>query len=264
MRLSKENYNSTILMLKRYDYNKEKDNEDYRIIERVKLLLEPKSRYIFEEEFRKKRNKWDIAYELCISERSYQRLRKELIYKTFQEIKNIKANNKEIWKEIKGTNGIYQVSNYGNIRSFKYRKWKILKPYLMKNGYLGTSIEIKGKRKWFKIHQLVAKEFISNPNNYTQINHKDENKTNNSVSNLEWCDSKYNMNYGNVKRKISIANGKKVAQYYNQKLIGVFDSARDAARKNNISLSVITRHCRGETKRVHKITWRYLDKNGSI
>lgn len=121
---------------------------------------------------------------------------------------------KEIWKDINGYEGIYQISNLGNVKSLdRYvnsaiknnskvkRKGQLLKPKL-NQGYYEVSLIVGNNRKWFKVHRLVAEAFIPNPNNYPQINHKDEIKTNNRVDNLEWCDAKYNCNYGTRNSKI--------------------------------------------------------------
>ena len=104
----------------------------------------------------------------------------------------------EIYKTIEGHPN-YEISNLGNIRN------KITKKYrtnvLNNKGYY--DIQLDGKD--YKVHRLVAKAFIPNPNNYKEINHKDENPKNNCVNNLEWCDRKYNCNYGTRNNKISIA-----------------------------------------------------------
>lgn len=121
---------------------------------------------------------------------------------------------KEIWKDIPNFEGLYQVSNLGNVKTLdKYvnsgiknnskvkRIGKILKQY-NKGGYLQVSLRKNYKRYYFGIHRLVAMAFIPNPNNYPQVNHKDENKLNNCVENLEWCTAQYNCNYGNRNKKI--------------------------------------------------------------
>lgn len=112
---------------------------------------------------------------------------------------------KEIWKDIKGYEGLYQVSNLGRIKSV--RKKIIKSPSLAGRGYYRLTLCNNGKNKSFYIHRLVAQAFISNPNNLSQVNHKDENKLNNCVDNLEWTDCKSNINYGlhNVRRYISTA-----------------------------------------------------------
>lgn len=112
---------------------------------------------------------------------------------------------KEEWKEIKGFDGFYEISNLGNIRSlYKYdvnKKKYILRehPLLLKKindrGYLKLNLSMNGKRHLRYIHRLVAEAFIPNPNNYKEVNHIDSNPSNNNVFNLEWCDRKYNLDY---------------------------------------------------------------------
>ena len=115
---------------------------------------------------------------------------------------------KEEWRDIKGYEGKYQVSNLGRVKSLNYRrtgKEEILTNTPNEKGYLYLFLYKKGKRKPYYIHRLVTDAFIVNPNNYEEVNHKDEDKTNNNVDNLEWCSRKYNMNYGTRKLKQSIA-----------------------------------------------------------
>ena len=106
---------------------------------------------------------------------------------------------KEKWKEIKGYEGKYWISNYGRLKN----KEQIMKPMASTNGYLIACLWKNNIQKKIVLHRLVAEAFIPNPENKPQINHKDENKENNKVDNLEWCTHKYNMNYGSVKQKIS-------------------------------------------------------------
>ena len=127
----------------------------------------------------------------------------------------------EEWRPIEGYEGLYEVSNTGQVRSFdryvKYsngrihlHKGKVLSPIKDKDGYLQVNLCYNGKIHQIKIHRLVAQAFLSNPDNLLYVNHKDEVKTNNSVDNLEWCDVKYNNNYGSRKdkaRDTAIKNG---------------------------------------------------------
>ena len=120
---------------------------------------------------------------------------------------------KEIWKDIKGYEGYYQISSLGRVKSLNrtkkhsYNSIALLKEKYLKpqsaNGYKFVRL-CKGNNVKMKIvHRLVAEAFIPNPNNYKEINHKDENKSNNNISNLEWCTHKYNINYGTRNERVS-------------------------------------------------------------
>lgn len=116
----------------------------------------------------------------------------------------MRDTSEEQWRPIEGYERMYEVSNLGRVRSSDsynrlgrlHLKGRILRPKIEPNGYLRATLFKEGKRKVFMIHRLVAQAFIPNPEGLPQINHIDEDKTNNRVENLEWCDGKYNMNYG--------------------------------------------------------------------
>lgn len=122
-----------------------------------------------------------------------------------------------MWKDIEGYEGIYQVSNFGRIKSLSRKRIdrnqilpeKILLQRIKENGYCVVSLSKNGKEKKMLVHRLVAQAFISNQNNYKEVNHKDENKLNNNVNNLEYCTRKYNCNYGIRNKK----HYRKVKQY---------------------------------------------------
>ena len=126
----------------------------------------------------------------------------------------------EEWRPIVGYEGLYEVSSYGRVRSldmyvkarygnYRLHKGKVLSPG-EKNGYLFVNLSCNGKHNTITVHRLVAQVFLPNPDNLPEVNHKDEDKTNNNADNLEWCDRKYNINYGSRKDKVKdtkIKNG---------------------------------------------------------
>lgn len=104
----------------------------------------------------------------------------------------------EIWKDIPNYENLYQISNRGRVKSLhnRHKNKKYLKPCPTSKGYMSVSLCKNHTQKSFHIHRLVAENFIPNPNNYPCINHIDENKENNDISNLEWCTYQYNNTYG--------------------------------------------------------------------
>ena len=115
---------------------------------------------------------------------------------------------KEIWKDIEGYEGLYQISNLGRVKSFPRKgthttKERIIKFAKSNKGYLIAILKNNDVQKAFSVHRLVAKAFIPNPNNLPQVNHKDENKENNNVNNLEWCNNWYNSHYGTRLHRIA-------------------------------------------------------------
>ena len=118
----------------------------------------------------------------------------------------------EIWKNIEGYEGLYMVSSLGRVKTLvgRYKGVTILKESQKKNGYHSVVLYKNKKPCTYLVHRLVAQAFIPNPNNLPQVNHKDENPSNNCVANLEWCSVNYNINYGNGNHKRSLAQkGKK-------------------------------------------------------
>ena len=169
----------------------------------------------------------------------------------------------EIWKDVVGYEGLYQVSNFGRVKSLdrydkigrKY-KGKIIKQVLMKNGYLGLNLCVGGSCKTFYAHRIVASAFLDNPQNLPQINHKDENKQNNFVDNLEWCDSTYNNNYGTARER---ANIKKYIPVYCIELNKRYDSMKQAGEEMGVPRGNIGKACRGVNKSSAGYHWRYAD-----
>lgn len=139
----------------------------------------------------------------------------------------------EVWKRVEGYTR-YEVSNYGRVRNFFTKEQKALRK--TKTGYMITDLKENGSKKTAYVHRLVAQAFIPNPNNKPQINHKDENKDNNFVSNLEWCTIEYNNQYGNhinnIRKTQAEKVGKKVAQIdvKTNKIINIFDTLSEASK----------------------------------
>ena len=194
----------------------------------------------------------------------------------------------EIWKDIEGYEGYYQVSNLGRVKSLGFDKWhkgKVLKQsFDGKGNYLFVGLHKNGKTKQRNVHRLVAETFIPNPDNLPCVNHINEVKTDNRAINLEWCTIEYNSNYGNAKknmidsrrknndqeeinRKIketkrkngSLSCEKPVAQYtMGGTLVSTYDSATDAERKTGISRGGIQRCCIGKYSQAKGFIWRYI------
>ena len=158
----------------------------------------------------------------------------------------------EQWLDIIGYEG-YQVSNLGRVKSlgnYKTRKEKILKQCIDKDGYLQVQLCKNGKIKTFKVHRLVAQAFIPNPDNLPQVNHKDENKENNIVSNLEWCTQQYNSEYSFAKPILQIDKD-------TNEIIREWASARQVERELGIDDSSIIKCCKGKLKTARGSKWRY-------
>jgi hypothetical protein len=156
----------------------------------------------------------------------------------------------EIWKDIEGYEGLYQVSNLGNIKALgnggSNSKERILNPQKNNKCYLQVGLRKQGKRKFYLIHRLVAEAFINNPQNLPQINHKDEDKTNNQVNNLEWCDCQYNIDYSLSKQVLCVEIDK------------IYTSAHQVEKELGFSNSNIRKCCRGKQKTCGGYTWRYV------
>lgn len=176
----------------------------------------------------------------------------------------------EIWKDITGYEGRYQISNLGRVKSLKRKSIMnsrhqcdmILKSYVGTNGYLITQLTLGKSRHTIRVHRLVATEFIPNELGLKEVNHIDEDKLNNCVSNLEWCDRKYNVNYGSRNQKqsetsgtpvvaINVSNGNKKSFY----------SIRDCAKFLNRNHANVCACLNGTQKTCNGYRIEFLDNN---
>lgn len=178
---------------------------------------------------------------------------------------------KEIWKDIKGYEGLYQVSNFGEI--YSHISKKKLKPMVDNKGYKRINLYLNRKIKNVQIHRLVAEAFIPNPNKYPVVNHKDENPLNNHVKNLEWCTYEYNNNYMNRNKKLSKSLKGKVTlgeKAYRKVIcittLKVFNSIKEASLFYNCNKNTICMVCRGERNFSGKLAdgtklkWMYYEE----
>lgn len=159
---------------------------------------------------------------------------------------------KTLWKDIEGYEGLYKISNTGEVMALcNYRgKNHILKPQI-KGNYYQVGLRKNNKRKWFLIHRLVAQSFIENPYKLPQVNHKDENKL-------------YNNTYGSRIETVKSKTSKPVKQYdLLGNFINKFPSISEASRRTNIDASNIIKVIKGKYKHTKGYIWQ-LDKGGGF
>lgn len=178
---------------------------------------------------------------------------------------------KEVWKDIQGYEGKYQVSNLGNVKSLNWLntgKEKLLNLGISKGKYYQVVLCKFGINKTFWVHRLVATAFINNPDNLPQVNHIDENKLNNRVDNLEWCTNKYNSNYGTgiermlktKKLKNSKNAEKPVLQFTKDgKFVNEYPSIKEAERCTGINHGNIGACCKRRYKSASGFKWKYKE-----
>ena len=164
----------------------------------------------------------------------------------------------EVWKDVFGYEGLYQVSNIGRVKSLKYGKERILKPLKDGGGYIFVHLCKNGERKMYKIHRLVAFTFLTNPQNLSDVNHKDEDKTNNSVQNLEFCDKKYNCNFGTRNQRIAEKHSKPVLQFTKSgEFVREWKSGMDVQKNLGYTQTNISACCLGKYKSAYGFVWKY-------
>lgn len=173
----------------------------------------------------------------------------------------------EQWKAIVGYEGLYEVSDLGRVRSLNFNhtgEIRIMKPGNTRKGYLIAHLHKDGQQKYLQVHRLVAEAFIPNPNNLETVNHKDENKHNNSAINLEWMSLRDNINYGTghmrgAEAQVNDPKKSKPVQQFdkNGNLIATFPSTHEAERITGISGGSIRKCCLGQHKSAGGYVWRY-------
>lgn len=161
----------------------------------------------------------------------------------------------EIWEDVKGFEGLYQVSNFGKVKSITRYK-KILKPFIDKDGYRYVKLKCKGVVKHCRISRLVANAFVENTKKLNVVNHIDMNRQNDRFDNLEWCTQKENVQHSLKQGRYKGSNHKKVLQFKNGAFIKAWESMSEAARKLNIPVSNICKCVSGDRKTAGGYIWR--------
>lgn len=175
-----------------------------------------------------------------------------------------------MWKDVKNFEGLYQVSDCGYVKSVSRTKpnnggvqevkERVLKQRCDKDGYLAVCLSKNGKHYGRRVNRLVAESYVPNPDHLPVVNHKDENKQNNRVSNLEWCTVQYNTCYGDGLRKMAIKQGRPVLQIQKGHVIGEYYSTGNAAKETGIPQGNIYKACVGERRVAGGYEWRFKDE----
>ena len=176
----------------------------------------------------------------------------------------------EIWKPINDYPG-YEISNLGRVKSYKMDKinGKIMNPYKTTKGYLQIDISLDGRarknRRHLAIHRLVAIAFLPNPNNYPQVNHKDENKENNCVNKLEWCTNDYNCHYGTKIERCAQSTRKSIYSIDKEgnveHFVGIREATRIVSNGKTDASSYISNVLTKKRKTAFGRKWFYDDEN---
>lgn len=176
----------------------------------------------------------------------------------------------EIWKDVAGYEGLYQVSNEGRVKSLARTyigkgggeypiKERILKPITDSYGYLIVGLCTGGKQKMHKVHRLVCQAFHENPDNKPQVNHVNEDKTDNRACNLEWCTCKENNNHGTHNERSAKNRSKSVGQYtLDGDLVKAWQSTNEVERQTGFSCGHISKVANGSRKTAYGFIWKYV------
>ena len=192
----------------------------------------------------------------------------------------IKDLNEVIWKDIPEFNGLYKISNTGEIKSIDgcairtKHKGRILRQNTSHKGYRVITIKVGNNKKTYPVHRIVAKSFVKNPRPdiYDQVNHIDGVKSNNNAQNLEWCNNSLNQIHANRMglnanriKKSNEGSRKPLAQYsIDGNLIGIYESARKAELETGVPYKSISLCCCGGTHTAYGFIWEFIPKAKNI
>ena len=188
---------------------------------------------------------------------------------------------REEWRPVEGWEGLYEVSNMNRVKSVERTVWdnrgyykivaeRFLKPGKNRSGYLYVALWKDGKAKYYLVHRLVATAFCENPEGYTEVNHIDEDKTNNCADNLEWCSRSYNLTYNGRAKKVGKKSAEKLTNHpkTSKPIIGIdvrtgliveFASVHEAEREIGIHHSNIIKCCKGKANSCGGFYWMYAN-----
>ena len=172
----------------------------------------------------------------------------------------------EEWRDVVGYEGRYQVSSMGRVKSLERKdclgrtvKERILKPGVVGGGYLMVVLCAGGKQKMHKVHRLVCQAFHDNPDNKSDVNHINENKTDNRACNLEWCTRRENCNHGTHNERVAKAQSKSVGQYtLDGELVKIWPSTIEVQRQTGFCQGSISQAANGKYKQAYGCIWRYV------
>jgi hypothetical protein len=165
----------------------------------------------------------------------------------------------ETWVDVVGYEGSYSISNLGRVMSHHRNKHRLLQSCTNGRGYAYVTLSQNGIGKSFRVHVLVAKHFLPKPQGTVEVNHKDENKLNNQVDNLEWCSKKHNINYGTRIERVRAKLSKPVNQYSKTgKYINSYASINQASLIVGVSSPHIVHCCKGARRYAGGFVWKYV------